>query len=896
VINSFSQFLVEEEKIVFFTFGRMNPPTIGHGKLLDKLAAASGRNPYKVYVSQSQDPKKNPLSYKDKVKHVRKMFPKHARSIVSNVKVKTAIDALVDLYNQGYRKVVMLVGSDRIREFDVLLNKYNGEKARHGFYDFTDIKVMSAGDRDPDADGAEGASATKQREAAAANDFVTFSQGVPSSMSNNDARRLFNDVRKGMGLKESNFKNHIALEPVSNIREAYVTGRLFTQGDYCIVKETSELATIKVLGSNYVIIEAQDGKSYRKWLTDVEPLDMEDIDEGAMMPQWLHKIVMAPKTKKMVRMYLDWRKDNPGQGKAGVYQVIKMMGLPPRDGNQLIDTLNDMVKKGQMPKHLAIAEEYKYEWGTDQATKHAKKMTPGEKVSEDEYDRYRDNLAVRGLHPRDFRKNTPGPRPPVSPKSPEQIQKDKENRVKARKAAIDNLSKTFGQNFQTNSVNEISPDLKQRYAKKAQSDIGFIKKDLSIAKDMDVPDVKKKLKRQLQTRRVGVARATEPPVKKNIYDANEGNGLWANIHSKRRRGEKMRKKGEKGAPTPDQIKRAQQEAVITPQDIDILMEKWVSPKPHEEHDEVHTQRQAPKGTYPDHVHKMLDHLSDKNNYKEAMSAAKTMKINPIKAKTMSNTDAGRKPTNTTFEKEKADRVKKQMASGKPMQKPIVLHDTHSGHTHLLAGNTRLTMNTHHGSKITPVHAITYDSSKLKESTTRQDKDIADRKGTQPARYHTGLSPTTKAARDAQFKRQTKMSDKDPAAYRPAPGDATAKTKPSRHTRAFKSMFGEEVRGKQLVHHGEPTKNFDMCPSALKAFDQNQKDGMGDKPGFHEAVVAVDKYLGLEKQLVKKGSATESDLEKMVNLVDNAKSKIRSAGLKGHDYHEIHINAVKELVK
>ena len=98
---------------------------------------------------------------------------------------------------------------------------------------------------------------------------------------------------------------------------------------------------------------------------------------SAMIPQWLHKIAMKPKLKSMVRMYLDWRKKNPGKGRAGVQQVVKMMGLSPRDGNLLVDTLNDMVKKGQMPKHLSV-EEYKYEWGTDAATKHAKKMTPGE--------------------------------------------------------------------------------------------------------------------------------------------------------------------------------------------------------------------------------------------------------------------------------------------------------------------------------------------------------------------------------------------------------------------------------------------------------------------------------------------------------------------------------------
>ena len=121
MISRFSQYLVEEEKVVYFTFGRMNPPTIGHGKLLDKLSSISGRDPYKIFVSQTQDAKKNPLSYSDKIKSVRKMFPKHARSVMINKKVRTAMEAATFLYNQGFRKIVMVVGSDRIREFDVLL-------------------------------------------------------------------------------------------------------------------------------------------------------------------------------------------------------------------------------------------------------------------------------------------------------------------------------------------------------------------------------------------------------------------------------------------------------------------------------------------------------------------------------------------------------------------------------------------------------------------------------------------------------------------------------------------------------------------------------------------------------------------------------------------------------
>ena len=280
-IKNFSQFIVEEQREVFFAFGRMNPPTVGHGKVMDTLASKSGKSDYKVYVSQTQDKKKNPLSYTDKIKHTRKMFPKHARNIIADKKVKTAIDVLVSLYDQGYKKVTMVVGDDRKIEFDTLLNKYNGEKARHGFYNFESINIVSAGARDPDAEGVEGMSASKQRENASKNDFVTFSQGVPKSMSNADARKLFNDVRSGMGLKEEKeFKNHIALQPVSETREAYVQGELFKVDDVVVVKETSEVTTVTHLGANYVITET-NGVKTRRWLDSVELLESGGAgDEG----------------------------------------------------------------------------------------------------------------------------------------------------------------------------------------------------------------------------------------------------------------------------------------------------------------------------------------------------------------------------------------------------------------------------------------------------------------------------------------------------------------------------------------------------------------------------------------------------------------------------------------
>jgi len=137
MIKNFSQYLIEEEREVYFTFGRMNPPTIGHEKLLDTLSRKSGKNPYRVFLSQSQDSKKNPLNYAEKIKFARKMFPKHARSIMMDKKVKTVFNAIQKLYDEGYKNVVMVVGDDRVREFDILLNKYNGKKGPHGVYSFS---------------------------------------------------------------------------------------------------------------------------------------------------------------------------------------------------------------------------------------------------------------------------------------------------------------------------------------------------------------------------------------------------------------------------------------------------------------------------------------------------------------------------------------------------------------------------------------------------------------------------------------------------------------------------------------------------------------------------------------------------------------------------------------
>ena len=273
MIHSFKNYLIEEEKTVYFTFGRMNPPTIGHEKLLDVLARKAGKNPYRIFLSQTQDKKKNPLGYAEKVKLARKMFPKHARSIMIDKKVKNVFHIMKKLNDEGYKNVVMVVGQDRLREFDILLNKYNGKKGPHGIYKFSRIDTVSAGSRDPDSEGTDGMSASKMRAAAAEKDFTSFSQGLPKSVSNPDAKGLYNKIRSAMGLKEQKeFKNYLQLEPISNVREDYVKGNLFTPGDTVVVNNTGKVAQVKHLGSNYVIIESGN-REYRKWIDSVHKIE-----------------------------------------------------------------------------------------------------------------------------------------------------------------------------------------------------------------------------------------------------------------------------------------------------------------------------------------------------------------------------------------------------------------------------------------------------------------------------------------------------------------------------------------------------------------------------------------------------------------------------------------------
>jgi len=185
-------------KKVTFTFGRFNPPTTGHALLVKKLTALGKGGDVLLFSSHSNDKLKNPLDHKTKVKYLRKFFGK----IVVDANVRTVFEIANELQKRKYTHVNMVVGSDRVNEFKNLLHKYNGVKARHGYYKFEEINILSAGERDPDADDVSGMSASKMRMFAEKGDLDSFREGVPSR-NKRDAEALYKDVRKGMGIIES---------------------------------------------------------------------------------------------------------------------------------------------------------------------------------------------------------------------------------------------------------------------------------------------------------------------------------------------------------------------------------------------------------------------------------------------------------------------------------------------------------------------------------------------------------------------------------------------------------------------------------------------------------------------------------------------------------------------
>ena len=338
-VKSFEQFLEAKQKTVVFSFGRLNPPTIGHQKLLQKIIQTAKRMSGQpmMFVSYSQDAKKNPLTAKQKISYIKKMFPKEARELKleDDSNLRNAMDIATEL-NGKYDNLVMVVGSDRVNDFKTLLNKYNDVESKHGYYKYQNIQIVSAGERDPDAEGVAGMSASKMRAAAASGDYESFSLGLPSGF---DGEKLFKDIRLGMNVREQlkPFKPIVEMNNMELIREQYFQNLIYNIGDW--VKDTKTGVTGEVVkrGTNYITLVQEDFTLHKVWLEDVESMEKQE----KKLPEAINFLKNRNLWEKLQR------ERSPSKKEAGEKE-----------------------------------DSHKKEWGTKELTNRLKKITPGETVKE----------------------------------------------------------------------------------------------------------------------------------------------------------------------------------------------------------------------------------------------------------------------------------------------------------------------------------------------------------------------------------------------------------------------------------------------------------------------------------------------------------------------------------
>jgi len=567
-------------KPVVFAFGRLNPPTIGHQKLIERVITIAKRvkGLPVLYVSASQDKRKNPLTVKQKVKYLKKVYPRGIKILPAIGSERTFMEILKNRFDKKFTDVYMIAGSDRVAEFKRLIKQYNGKD-----YNFDTTEVVSAGERDPDATGATGMSASKMRDFAMNNDYTSFKQGLIKGTKEKDAMKLFKDLKKGMGVNEAMAPED---DELRMIRENYHNNDIFNMGDMVENNNNGNVGKIIKRGPNYVQYEMEDGGVEKAWLNEITPannidseLQVEDVDKKKLV---LQKNAQQLKSFKSFEEEINSAKDAQKKDVEDEQDETEKNDKQDKKRKLPIET----------PGQPKIASVDTWSQGPDQADQ-IKTMrtfnikTPGQVrdygklVGDRKFQKFEEVDVEEGI------------KPYIS-----MMKKDVSGRRKVHYRVLD-------------------------------------KDEKEIFVTLDKNKADKFLKKNFNKLRAGSMK----PIKE---DTIEEKGLWHNIHMKRKRGEKMRKKGEKGAPTPQQMARA------------------------------------------------------------------------------------------------------KAASEDP--------------------------------------------------ETRQDPDVKDKKGTQPAKYYAGkMSKSTKSARDAHFKKGTKMDDDNPAAYKPAPGDASGKTKPSKHTLAFKKKFGEDVK-------------------------------------------------------------------------------------------------------
>ena len=388
---------LNKNNTLVFAFGRFNPPTIGHAKLMSKVIteARSNRANHIVFASASTDKRSNPLDVNTKVKFMKKMFPRN------NIKAaggnqRTFIEVLKS-YDRLYGNIIMIAGSDRASEFQKLADTYNGRD-----YNYKTIKLVSSGERDPDAEGVAGMSASKMREMAKNNDYNSFKKGV-TNLSDSDTRSLFSAVKKGMGIAEryENFTNYLN----NDIREEYHQERIFNVGDMVEHLDGSSGMIVR-RGSNYVSYETEDGLIKKAWLYDLQEgpriprkkgqpagsdkhsdLYTDENPKGTIKGLGFKDVATAKASVAKIKAS-DRTHAHKIQAAIAMEQRARVMGKKAEAAvyrkyiNQMKEKTKRMNKEERLldilERELGVNEYY--EIGTDDYTQHTMKMTPGQPI------------------------------------------------------------------------------------------------------------------------------------------------------------------------------------------------------------------------------------------------------------------------------------------------------------------------------------------------------------------------------------------------------------------------------------------------------------------------------------------------------------------------------------
>ena len=322
---------VGRKQPVVFAFGRLNPPTLGHQKLIDRVITMAKRvkGLPVLYVSASQDKKKNPLKVKQKLDYLKKVYPRGIKLLPATNKERTFMEILKNNFDKKYTDVYMIAGSDRVAEFKRLISKYNGKD-----YNFDTVNVVSAGERDPDAEGVSGISASKMREFATKNDYKNFRSNLMTGTKEKDAMKLFKDLKNQMGVRED------MLAPSDNeeqkiIRENYHNNEIFNLNEYVENLKDGTVGKIIKRGPNYVQYEMEDGGVKKAWLDDIIPseslnteLTNEDVDKKKLVLQKNSNQLKSFKSfDEEIKEYDDEKKGLPFPGYDNAADAQKTLGV-----------------------------------------------------------------------------------------------------------------------------------------------------------------------------------------------------------------------------------------------------------------------------------------------------------------------------------------------------------------------------------------------------------------------------------------------------------------------------------------------------------------------------------------------------------------------------------------